>query len=58
MLGRHRAELFHKIVAGAGIDAGVDAAIIAPHGRAPDHPTTLEFPEGDYLNGLALLARA
>jgi 23S rRNA (cytosine1962-C5)-methyltransferase len=51
-------ELFHKIVAGAGIDAGVDAAIIGRMAAAPDHPTTLEFPEGDYLTGLALLVRA
>ena len=51
-------ELFHKIVAGAGIDAGVDAAIVGRMAAAPDHPTTLEFPEGDYLTGLALLARA
>ena len=48
-------ELFHKIVAGAGIDAGVDAAIVQRMAAAPDHPTTLEFPEGDYLTGLALL---
>jgi len=48
-------ELFHKIVAGAGIDAGVDAAIVRRMAAAPDHPTTLEFPEGDYLTGLALL---
>jgi 23S rRNA (cytosine1962-C5)-methyltransferase len=51
-------ELFHKIVAGAGIDAGVDAAIVRRMAAAADHPTTLEFPEGDYLTGLALLARA
>jgi len=51
-------ELFHKIVAGAGIDAGVDAAILRRMAAAPDHPTTLEFPEGDYLTGLALLVRA
>jgi 23S rRNA (cytosine1962-C5)-methyltransferase len=51
-------ELFHKIVAGAGIDAGVDAAIIGRMAAASDHPTTLEFPEGDYLAGLALLVRA
>jgi 23S rRNA (cytosine1962-C5)-methyltransferase len=50
-------ELFHKIVAGAGLDAGVDAAIVQRMAAAPDHPTTLEFPEGDYLTGLALLAR-
>ncbi len=51
-------ELFHKIVAGAGIDAGVDAAIVLRMAAAADHPTTLQFPEGDYLSGLALLARA
>jgi 23S rRNA (cytosine1962-C5)-methyltransferase len=49
------AELFHKIVAGAGIDAGVDAALLARLEAAPDHPTTLFFPEGEYLKGLALL---
>jgi 23S rRNA (cytosine1962-C5)-methyltransferase len=49
------ADLFHKIVAGAGIDAGVDAAIMQRLEEAPDHPTTLRFPEGQYLKGLALL---
>jgi 23S rRNA (cytosine1962-C5)-methyltransferase len=51
------AELFHKIVAGAGIDAGVDAAIVQRLEGACDHPTTLLFPEGEYLKGLALLRR-
>ncbi len=51
------AELFHKIVAGAGMDAGVDAALIARLEAACDHPTTLWFPEGEYLKGLALLKR-
>ncbi|MCU0969800.1 MAG: class I SAM-dependent methyltransferase [Rubrivivax sp.] len=50
------AELFHKIVAGAAIDAGVDGAILARLEGAPDHPTTLTFPEGEYLKGLAILA--
>jgi len=49
------AELFHKIVAGAGIDAGVNAAIVQRLEAAPDHPTTIEFPEGEYLKGLVLL---
>ena len=49
------AELFHKIVAGAAIDAGVDGAILARLEGAPDHPTTLVFPEGEYLKGLAIL---
>ncbi len=48
-------ELFHKIVAGAGIDAGVDAAIVQRLEGACDHPTTLLFPEGEYLKGLVLL---
>ena len=49
------ADLFHKIVAGAGIDAGVNAAILGRLEGACDHPTTVEFPEGEYLKGLALL---
>ena len=49
------ADLFHKIVAGAGIDAGVNAAILQRLEAAADHPSTLEFPEGEYLKGLALL---
>ena len=52
------ADLFHKIVAGAGIDAGVNAAILQRLEGAADHPTTLEFPEGEYLKGLALLRMA
>jgi 23S rRNA (cytosine1962-C5)-methyltransferase len=49
------AELFHKIVAGAATDAGVDGAILARLEGAPDHPTSLSFPEGEYLKGLAAL---
>ncbi len=51
------AELFHKIVAGAGIDAGVDGLFYARMGAAPDHATTLLFPEGEYLKGLAIIKR-
>ena len=49
------ADLFHKIVAGAGLDAGVDARIHARLGAAPDHPMTVTFPEGEYLKGLVLV---
>ena len=52
------AELFHKIVAGAAMDAGVDGAILQRLEGAPDHPTTLVFPEGEYLKGLAILKQA
>ena len=49
------ADLFHKIVAGAAMDAEVDGALLERLEGAPDHPTTLFFPEGEYLKGLAIL---
>ncbi|MEW6687919.1 MAG: class I SAM-dependent rRNA methyltransferase [Pseudomonadota bacterium] len=49
------AELFQRIVAGAALDAGVEAKILERFGAAPDHPVALEFPEGDYLKGLLVL---
>jgi 23S rRNA (cytosine1962-C5)-methyltransferase len=45
-------ELFQKIVAGAAVDAKVDARVIARLGPSSDHPVLLAFPEGDYLKGL------
>ena len=51
------ADLFHKIVAGAGLDAGVDAYITDRMGGAPDHPMTVTFPEGEYLKGLVLVKK-
>jgi 23S rRNA (cytosine1962-C5)-methyltransferase len=51
------ADLFHKIVASAGADAGVDGYISARLGGAPDHPMTLEFPEGEYLKGLVVVKK-
>ena len=51
------ADLFHKIVASAGSDAGVDAFISERMGGAPDHPMTVAFPEGEYLKGLVLVKK-
>jgi 23S rRNA (cytosine1962-C5)-methyltransferase len=51
------ADLFHKIVASAGADAGVDGFIGERLGAAPDHPMTLAFPEGEYLKGLVVMRR-
>lgn len=45
-------ELFQKIVAGAALDAGVDAQIVEFFAAAPDHPVALNFPESAYLKGL------
>ena len=51
------ADLFHKIVASAGADAGVDGYIGERLGAAPDHPMTLAFPEGEYLKGLVVVRK-
>jgi len=46
------AGFFQKIVAGAALDAGVDAQIIEHLSQGADHPVSLHFPEGAYLKGL------
>lgn len=51
------ADLFHKIVASAGADAGVDGYITERLSGAPDHPMTIHFPEGEYLKGLVVVRR-
>jgi 23S rRNA (cytosine1962-C5)-methyltransferase len=47
-------ELFQKIVAGAALDAGVEAQIVRHLHASYDHPVLLSFPEGAYLKGLLL----
>jgi 23S rRNA (cytosine1962-C5)-methyltransferase len=47
-------DLFQKIIAGAALDAGVDAQIVHHAYAAPDHPVLLSFPEGAYLKGLVV----
>jgi 23S rRNA (cytosine1962-C5)-methyltransferase len=46
------ADLFQKIIAGAALDAGVEARIADWLHAAADHPVALPFPEGEYLKGL------
>ncbi len=46
------AGLFQKIVAGAALDAKVDAQIVEHLSQGTDHPIALNFPEGAYLKGL------
>lgn len=48
------AALFRKIVAGAAVDAGVEAQVLAQLSQSPDHPIALAFPESEYLKGLVL----
>ncbi len=47
-------ELFQKILAGAALDAGVEAQILERLHQGPDHPVALNFPEGAYLKGLVI----
>lgn len=47
-------ELFQKIIAGAALDAGVEAQIVKKLHASADHPVRLNFPEGAYLKGLLL----
>ncbi|MFH1090001.1 MAG: class I SAM-dependent rRNA methyltransferase [Pseudomonadota bacterium] len=46
------ADLFQKIIFGAGLDAGREVLILKQLGQGPDHPVRLSFPESMYLKGL------
>jgi 23S rRNA (cytosine1962-C5)-methyltransferase len=48
------AELFQSIVAGAALDAGVNAQILEYLHQDQDHPVALSFPEGAYLKGFVI----
>jgi 23S rRNA (cytosine1962-C5)-methyltransferase len=52
------ADLFQKIVFSASVEAGRTFAIAARQGAGPDHPVSLDCPEGEYLKGLWLAARS
>lgn len=45
---------FHQIIAGAALDAQVEAQMIGELQQAADHPVALNFPEGEYLKGLII----
>ena len=51
------ASLFQKIIAGAALDAGVEAQIVEHLSQSADHPVALHFPEGAYLKGLICYKR-
>jgi 23S rRNA (cytosine1962-C5)-methyltransferase len=52
--GGVNADLFQKIIAGAALDARIDALLECRLGSSRDHPVRLPFPEGEYLKGLVL----
>jgi 23S rRNA (cytosine1962-C5)-methyltransferase len=47
-------DLFQKIVAGAALDANVEAVVLKRLSAGIDHPVSIHFPEGEYLKGLLL----
>ncbi len=47
-------DLFRKIVFGASLDAGRPVRVLGGLGAPPDHPVSLDHPEGAYLTGLWL----
>jgi len=49
-------DLFHKVVASAGVDARRSARIVGWMDQPADHPVGLEFPESRYLKGLIVAA--
>ena len=51
------AALFQKIVAGAALDAQVEAVIVEHLTQDLDHPVSLHFPEGAYLKGLVCIRK-
>jgi 23S rRNA (cytosine1962-C5)-methyltransferase len=52
------ADLFQKIVFSASLEAGRSFAIAARQGAGPDHPVSVDCPEGEYLKGLWLAAQS
>jgi 23S rRNA (cytosine1962-C5)-methyltransferase len=48
------ADLFQKIVFSASVDARAPFTLTARQGASPDHPVSLDCPEGEYLKGLWL----
>jgi 23S rRNA (cytosine1962-C5)-methyltransferase len=50
-------DLFQKIIAGAALDAGVEALILERLHQGIDHPVALNFPEGAYLKGFVIQKR-
>jgi 23S rRNA (cytosine1962-C5)-methyltransferase len=50
------ADLFQKVLFGAALDAGVPVRILEKRGAGPDHPVSVDCPEGEYLKAF-LLAR-
>lgn len=49
------ATLFQQIVFAAEIESGAALSLFARQGAGPDHPVSLDCPEGEYLKGMWLV---
>jgi 23S rRNA (cytosine1962-C5)-methyltransferase len=46
--------LFQQVLFSASLDAGVPVQLLSRHGAGPDHPVSLDVPEGEYLKAFLL----
>jgi 23S rRNA (cytosine1962-C5)-methyltransferase len=47
-------DLFQKVIFAAALDAGRPARLLERRGAGPDHPVSIDCPEGDYLKAFLL----
>ena len=48
------ADLFQKVLFAAALDAGCEARLLEKRGAGPDHPVSIDCPEGAYLKAFLL----
>ena len=48
------ADLFQKVLFAAALDAGREARLLEKRGAGPDHPVSIDCPEGEYLKAFLL----
>jgi 23S rRNA (cytosine1962-C5)-methyltransferase len=48
------ASLFQKVLFAAALDAGCEARLLEKRGAGPDHPVSIDCPEGEYLKAFLL----
>ena len=52
------ADLFQKVLFGAALDARREVRLLEKRGAGPDHPVSIDCPEGEYLKAFLLAAAA
>jgi len=52
--GAVSAHLFQQVLFSASLEAGASMQLLSRHGAGPDHPVSLDVPEGEYLKAFLL----